>query len=185
MAFQETHFSLQTQIEHSAPAEHYVSYFFLCYDKATDKGNGRRKGFFVAYGLKVLSITGVKPWWQGCEVSGMQCSQSGNMGQGYWGSADHLLCIQSGNLARGMVLLTFRVGLLTSVDLIQKIHPRHAQSLVSQVILDIVKLPINTNHRPSACSLVTTEIVLSSHMKKRGENRCSCTFYRSISLFHP
>lgn len=64
----------------------------------------------------------------------------------------------------------FRVGHLTSIDPLWKIYHRPAQRLVSSVILDIVRFPIDVSHRQSACFLVSTQMVLSSYMKRRGEN---------------
>lgn len=46
-----------------------VGYFSCCYEKMTDKTNLGKKGFLLAYSLRVQSIK-VKPRWQKCKVAG-------------------------------------------------------------------------------------------------------------------
>lgn len=60
-------------------------------------------------------------------------------------SAQFLLFIQSRSPRHGMMLPTFRVGFLTSINLIHINPHSFALKLISVVILDTVKLTININ----------------------------------------
>lgn len=68
-------------------------------------------------------------------------------GQIYLHSAPFLLFMQYGTPARVMAMPMFRGVILTSINLIWIIPHSHAQKFVPTVILNPVKLAVNSNHR--------------------------------------
>lgn len=53
-------------------------------------------------------------------------------------------------LHRGRLLATFRLGLYTSYNLIQKYPHRHSQRFLSEVVLDLVNKTLNTGQHNSS-----------------------------------
>lgn len=81
-----------------------------------------------------------------------------------------LLYIQSRIPTHGIVSATLRIGLPTSINPTQTLPHRHAHRIVSQVILEPVRLISNINHHRGCESLFK---IRALSLQLEGEMQCS------------
>lgn len=150
-----------------------MSWLLFCYcNKIPWRGSLRKRGFTLTYSSKVRQSwwgSHGAIWWHEFEAAGHISLWPGSRGRWKLALGNPSPFYSVWDLAYNIIPSTFRVSLPTSGNLTKQLPCCHAHRLLSQMVLDLAKLTISTNHHGLYLAFRNT---LSAHERgvwKQGE----------------